>query len=138
MAFATTDDVSARLGRNLEASEIDAVTFLLDAATASVTLEAGRTDAWAAALTPVPAMLRFVTVDVVCRALANPSGLASLQEQLGSASYSARFRDAGGGLELTPSERRIVRLAAGRAATGSVAVESILTPLYSLDEETIV
>jgi hypothetical protein len=118
-----------RLGRTLDEGEVGPVEMLLEAATAVVAGAAGKTDGWAEALSPVPALLRFVTVEIVCRALANPQGIQSLQEGLGAHSSTVRFRDEGGGLWLTAQEARMVRHTVYGSSSGSVRIDSIIVDL---------
>lgn len=126
MAFATTEDIAARLGRSLTTGEESAVTLLLELATSLIVAEAKQTDAWATALDPVPGVLRTVCIEATTRALSNPQGLASLQETLGAYSSSVQFRDyATAGLLLTKDERRLVRRFAG---TGGFAAITLETP----------
>lgn len=127
MAFATTSDVSARLGRTLTSGEETSVEYLLDAAAAVIADAAGRTEAEIDALDTVPPILRFVSVEITTRALANPNSLDSLSETIGANGYSARFRDAG--LTLTATEERLVRGAVRGSSSGSVRVESIASEL---------
>lgn len=125
-AFATTTDVELRLGRELTTAEEDQVELLTAAATAVITQEAGKTEAWADDLDPVPRVLRYLTVELVLRAMANPQGVVSFTEQLGAYSTSQRFRDTGGGLLLTKQEGILVRQAVYGETTGSARLGSIL------------
>lgn len=127
MAFATAEDIAARLGRSLTTSEEPAVDLLLDAATALIALDVGKTEAWAAALTPVPTVLRVLCIELTTRALANPQGIANLSETLGAYSSSVRFRDYdGAGLCLTTTEGRLARRVVYGQDTASPTVGSIL------------
>lgn len=132
MAFASTSDVGDRLGRVLSAGEEQSVQLLLDGATAVIAHAAGRDDAWATDLDPVPELIRFLAIEVACRALANPNQLDSLQETLGQASYSARFRDAG--LMLTDTEQALVT-AALYTGTGSSRVSSIVDDVLDMQDD---
>ena len=127
MAFATTSDVSARLGRTLTSGEETTVEFLLDGAAAIIADAAGQTEDYFLELDPVPPILLFVSVEVACRALANPNGLDSLSETVGANSYSVRFRDAG--LGLTRDERRQIRaLVRSIDGTGTFATVTLESP----------
>lgn len=130
MAFATTDDVGTRLGRDLSDPETLAVTFLLEGATAVIAEGAGRDDDWAAALDPVPKLLKLLAVELTCRALANPNALDGLTEQLGAFNYSARFRNEGGGLLLTKTEELIVGRVVNGSNRASPRTPSILDDIY--------
>jgi len=124
MALAKPEDVAARLGRELDDEETTAVGFLLDAATAVVeeAIEGPADD-------PAPPVLRFVAVEVVVRALANPNGLASRSETLGAYSHSEAFLS-GAGLMLTKTEELMVRRAALGAVAGSVAIPSHVDDIF--------
>jgi hypothetical protein len=114
VAFATVSDVATRQGRTLTSAEEDSVELLLDFATAAIADAALKDDVWADALDPVPTILQGLTVELVGRALANPSGLTSLQEQIGSYQYMQSFnRDLPAAFVLTDIERRIVRRTVG-------------------------
>src|SRR5688500_16488968 len=124
MAFATSADVADRLGRTLTDGEEASVDLLLVLAQGVIAEAAGADDAWAAALSPVPVVLRALTIELVCRALANPNGLDSLAEGLGQHNYQARFREYG--LWLSEREEALVRRAAGTTTSGSALVRSIV------------
>ena len=114
MAFATVEDVATRQGKTFTEDEEATVELLLDFATAAVADAAGQDDAWATALSPVPTIIKGLTVELVGRALANPSGLTSLQEQIGSYQYMQSFnRDLPAAFVLTDIERRIIRRTVG-------------------------
>lgn len=129
MAFATTEDVADRLGRVLSAGEEQSITFLLDGATAVIALAAGSDSD---DIDPVPDLLRFLAVELACRALANPNSLDSLQEQIGQANYSARFRDAG--LMLTRTEELLVSQAVNGTLSGSSTPRALQDRLIDLNE----
>ena len=133
MAFATTTDIADRLGRTLTSGEEQSVELLLDLATGVIAEAAGEDDAWAAALTPVPTLLRAVCIELTCRALANPNSLESLAEGLGQHNYQARFREYG--LWLSEHEEALVRRAAGSTTSGSVLVKSIVGKADTVNED---
>lgn len=122
MAFATSDDVATRLARELSSAETSAADFLLDAVAAEIaqavdTAEGDITD---------PGMLRFISVEAVCRALANPSGATSTSETVGSYNYAVSFpANEGDGL-LTPYEEGVARYAVHGTNSASVHLGSIL------------
>ena len=112
--FATVAEVQTRQGRTFTASETSAVDLLLEMATAAIAAAADKTDAWAAALDPVPTILKGLTIELVGRALANPSGLHSQSETLGSYSNSQSFsKEVPAAFVLTNLERRVVRRTVG-------------------------
>ena len=126
MAFATAANVATRQNRTFTTGEEAAVVLLLDFATGAIAEAAGRDDAWATALTPVPTIIKGLTVELVGRALANSEGLTSLQEQVGSYQYMKSFnKEATAAFSLTAIERRIVR-----RTLGSVNYD-VRTPTYT-------
>lgn len=129
MAFASVDDIANRLGRDLSGGETTSVELLLEGATAVIANAADKDDDWATDLeaATVPRILKFVCIEAVCRALANPSSLQSLQEALGQASYSARF---GPGLMLTDSEQLLVRREVYGTGSGSSRPEGFIEELH--------
>ena len=133
MAFATTDDVKARLGRDLTDGETNAAAYLLEAAAAIICEAAERDEEAILAMDPMPPVLRFIAVELVARALSNPAGLESLEKTLGSYSSAQRFRDRGEGssdLVLSETEEQMVRRAVNGRLSGSVPVESIVDDVY--------
>ena len=110
MAFATVTDVATRQGRTFTTAEENQVTLLIELATAAIADAALKDDAWAAALTPVPDIIKGLTIELVGRALANSEGLTSQSEQIGSYQYMKSFnKEATTAFALTGMERRIVR-----------------------------
>lgn len=134
MTFATADDIAQRRGRTFTEDERAMADLLCEAATAVITDAAGKTDAWADTLDPVPRILKFVAIEVVARVMPNPDGLRSFQEQLGAYSHSESYRDVatGGGLLLTQSEVLLVRRAVWGTTSGSVKVASAATEIADL------
>jgi hypothetical protein len=114
VAFATVTDVATRQGRTFTSVEEDSVEVLLDYATASIADAALKDDDWAAALDPVPTILKGLCIELVGRAMANSEGLTSLSEQIGSYQYQKSFgRDNSAAFTLNAIERRIVRRTVG-------------------------
>ena len=107
MPWPTSEDIGARLGRPLSAGEETGVDLLIEGASVVV---ADAADKEPDDIDPVPGPLRFLAIEVICRAMANPNSLDSLNEQIGSYQYGARFR-AEAGLFLTDHEERRVRRA---------------------------
>lgn len=130
MAFATSDDVEARLGRDLTTAEQPQVTAMLDDATSAIAEAAGKPDGWSAGLSPIPSQLKSLAVTLVVRSMANPQGLTSQQEALGAWSYSNRFDTSLGGLALTEAEERMVRRVIYGGTSASVPIPSIVDDLY--------
>lgn len=132
MAFATVEDVQTRLARTLSAAEQDAVELLLDGVAAEIALAVGRdlddiTD---------PGILRFISIEAVCRVMANPQGARSTSEEVGSYNYSISFPDPDPGL-LTTAEERQAREAVFGVVSASARVESIADDVldYRFDGE---
>jgi hypothetical protein len=137
VAFATTDDIAARLEEpELSAESEAAASMLLDLATAVVTQAAGKDSDWADALDPVPDVLRGLTIEVVCRAMARPRGLVSVSETLGQHQRSENYGTSGGSssLFLTDLEERIVREAVYGTLTGSSTPRALPDRLIDLAE----
>jgi hypothetical protein len=127
MAFASVGDITARLGVLSKAQE-DAAGFLLEGAQAVVEEAAEKTEEELGE--NPPSILRFVTVEVVCRALANPQGLSSQSETLGSYAHTERFSaEAESGLLLTKTEELLVRRAVHGALSGTVQIGSVASDL---------
>ena len=98
----------------LTTAEENQVTLLIELATAAIADAALKDDAWAAALTPVPDIIKGLTIELVGRALANSEGLTSQSEQIGSYQYMKSFnKEATTAFALTGMERRIVRRTVG-------------------------
>lgn len=137
-SFATTADVSARLGRALTTFETDTQVPLLLELTAGLIADACDQDAdWATALDPVPINFRMVTIEAVVRSIQNPSGARQLSQQLGAFSHSASY-DAGAlGLMLTADEIGRVRRAIFGRSSGSVRVGSMLDDIYPDTDSTL-
>ena len=117
MAIATIDDVAARMGLTFTVAQEAQAELLLESATGIVAAAAGKDDDWAAALSPVPAVVKAITVEMVRRAMVNPSGLSSSSEQLGQYQYSEGYRQGAGELSITETERLQLR----RAVWGTLA-----------------
>lgn len=133
MAFATSTDVARRLGRDLTSSEEDQVELLLDLATAAIANAADLTDAEAS--TPVPTVIRGFCIELTCRALANPSGLFSKSETIGSYSYTQNFnRDVSSAMALSDVEVLVIRRTLLGSNAGSARAENVLDLCAELDD----
>lgn len=126
MPFATTQDVSARLGRELTEAEDEQAEYLLEAATSVVAEAVDQDDAWADSLDPVPNIVRVVTTELAVRAMANPSGAASVQETLGQYSHSTRYDPGTAGMLLTDVETMLVRRTINGQLSGSARLDSMV------------
>lgn len=131
MAFATTSDVAARLGRALTSAEEDQAEALLDAAQATIEVVIDRAEA---DLDTVPDVCGSVCVSMVLRGMANPHGFASDTESLGAYSKSQTYgRDSGSELTPTQAETLILRRAVYGKTTASSKMEATLLK-EALDE----
>lgn len=131
MPYAEASDIETRLrprlGREFTDDEEAAADLLCEAASAVIDDAVGQTPK------DVPPVLRFIAIEVVCRAMANPQGLISEQEGLGAYSYAQRFASGeGAGLWLTELEERMARRAVYGSLTGSVEVESIASDICTI------
>lgn len=139
MAFATTEDVAARLGRELTSAEEDSAELSLELAEGLIVAEAGRDEAWAEVLDPVPTYFRALCIEKAIGVLANPRNLAQASESLGAFSHSETFpRSLDAGIFLTDEEAAQVRFVIYGATSASPRMESILDDLgydLTLDEE---
>lgn len=133
MAFATSQDIETRVGRDLTTAELAQAGQLLDAATAIMAEAAGKDDDWADELSPVPQILKTVCIEIVSRVLDNPSNLDSFRESIGAYSYSKDFR--AGYLMPTPAERDLIRRVAGTPTTASPRVKSFIEDIFPLHAE---
>lgn len=121
-AFATVAEVTKRLGRPLDSEETASIPFLLNMAAVVIADAAGYDDGWAVSLDPVPRMLRNMSVELVCRALPNPSQYSTWSQQVGSYNFQADASSAG--MVLSPLETMMVRRAVHGRTTASARVDS--------------
>ncbi len=129
MAFATVDDVQTRLARTLSADEQDAATLLLDGVAAEIALAVGLD---LADITD-PGVLRFISIEAVCRVMANPSGARSTSESLGAYQYAVSFFESQAGL-LNEREERQIREAVWGSTAAGVRTESVIDDVIELAE----
>lgn len=130
-AFATASDFAdIRLGRALTDAETTQVEGLLGMAAAAIADACGKDLDWAAALDPVPPMLRILSMEIVARVIQNPQGLRSGSVSLGAYSRSGTYADGAGGFALTALEERLARRAVFGANTGSSRPASTASEVY--------
>jgi hypothetical protein len=126
MAYATATDIETRLkptlGRDLTADETAAAELLCEGATGVIVECHGGDEI----TDSPPRLLRIVAIEVVRRAMANPNGLQSEQETLGSYSHAQRFL-ADGNLELKGVEERMVRGAVHGRLSGTSQMHSLVS-----------
>lgn len=126
--FASIEDVALRLGRDLTDSEESSVELLLNLASAAIRSAVDKPDDWMP--DPVPDLVRGFTIELTCRAMANPEGLFSKSETIGSYSYTNSFsKDRPSGLSLTDDEVLALRRAVWKSNSGSARADSIATGL---------
>lgn len=126
MAFATTDDIAARLGRELSDSELDRAEWIIPLVQALILEVAGTAEP-----NPAPAYYRALCVEKTINVIENPSGLATESESLGDWSHSQTFQRAGdAGVFLTDREEQMIRRIANNAASGSSRPHSIVHDTY--------
>jgi hypothetical protein len=136
MAFASADDVATRLGETpLSEADQAAASQLLDFATAVLTDAVDKSTGWADELDPVPEVLKGLAVELVCRAMASPQGLAAASETLGAYTREETYRrDLSTAMALTPVEERIARSAVYGSSSGSSSPESLVDRIVELRE----
>lgn len=131
MAFATTDDVVARLGRALTEPEEALSEYVIDEVAGLIADACGKDAEWASALSPVPAVCKNLCVERAIQIGSNPNNLASESEQLGAHQHSRTFpRSLDGGIFLTDAEERRVRRAVFGNTSGSAVMRSVVDDLY--------
>lgn len=133
MAFATAQDVADRLAKTLTTLEQTAATAVIDTVTGLIAYEAGETDAWATALSPVPAYYKALCIDKTVLALVNPTNAESTSESLGAYSNHVIYTRGTAhelGIFLDDDEVRKVRQIANNAVSVSVPVHSLLHDVY--------
>lgn len=124
MAFATNADMAARLGVTFTAAQQDQADAALDAATALIAAELDRVEA---EISPVPELVKQVTITAALRIFSNPQGALSESETLGSYSHSERYSE---GVELSAMDRLLVRRAYFGTSSGSARPESTVDETY--------
>lgn len=132
MAFATSDDVAIRLGRDLTAAEEAFADEVIADVQSLIAEMLGEDDDWADDLNPVPRVFKTICVEKAILVGSNPNGLTSRSETLGSFSESETFRRDAGGIMLTDDEERRVRLAYYGRSSGSSRPESTADEVHDL------
>jgi len=125
-AFASLNDVERRLGYTLDDEKSATAQFLLNMSAAVIADAAGYDDGWAASLRPVPQLLRLLSVELVCRSIANPSQYAQITQQVGSYSFQAEQQTVG--MTLSDTETLMIRRAVHGRTTDTATVESNFKP----------
>lgn len=126
MAFATSEHVATRLGRDLTAAEQELVEQVIGDVAGLIAAAVGKTEAWAAALDPVPVYFRALCIEKAISIGSNPANLAAQTKQIGSYSIGETFRRSdAAAIFLTPGEERAVRRAYYGASSASARIGSI-------------
>jgi len=136
MPLATSADVETRLRRELTEAEEESAEQTIETVTGLVADVVDQKVEWVEALDPVSPVLRALCVERAITALANPTGIASESETLGTHSYSQTHRSVseGGGLELTGAEERLVRRAVYSPKSASSTPGSTIDRLINVRE----
>jgi hypothetical protein len=129
MAWPTNADIATRLARTLTTAEEEQADLLLEQAIAAVADACGKDDDWSAALTPIPAALAGIVIEVVARAISAPVGVRSQSLGQWSESYPDQLAQ---GLQLTPAEERRARRIVFGSNSGSATLPSVLDDLFDL------
>lgn len=143
MAFASTDDVAVRLGRDLTEAEAAMAEQVIGLVTGAIVDAVGKDADWADALDPIPATFQAMCIDKVIAVGSNPQGLAGESETLGHHTHSKTYRWAseGGGasvVALTDAEKLIVRrIVWGTTTSAGRTGPAILDDLYPYPLETL-
>lgn len=139
-AFATAADIETRAMRSLSAAEEALVEMLLDAVGDEILEAVGRDGDWFDDLDETgKAFLacKGASIEAINRVLANPNSAESMQEQLGSYSYSQGFRKAAvnAGLYLSDLERRRIRKAVYGRNVVSSRMESVVSEVFTNEND---
>lgn len=129
-AFATSDDVQTRLGRDLTDDETAQVEAVLDSIAGMIRSEVGKADDWDP--DPIPSTLSELSIQKAILSIVNPNNLAA--RTLGS--FSETFQRAqDGGLLFSADEGRRLRRAVYGSSAGTARMRShVDTTLDLLDD----
>lgn len=132
MSLATSQDVSARLRRELTEPEEEAAEILLESATELIVDAVGGDVTTAMLETLDNRTLWVVCVECVVRGFDTPAGARSSSQTLGLYTKSISYTDSqsGGGLFLTEREERMVRRAVFGVSTIGVRLPSLLDEVW--------
>lgn len=130
MAFATKEEVAARLARSLTTAEENAVDLVIELVQGSIADLVGEGATWADELDPVPAYYRALCIEKAIGAISNPQSLAAESKQLGSYSSSKTYQRAqDAGIFFTEREEAQIRRTYGSGLSGSSRPDSLATEL---------
>jgi hypothetical protein len=124
--FATVAEVENRLGRDLNDREVAQASMCIASATINILNAVDKSPSWVVPAEIKPT-LSMLCVEIACRAMSNPQGLASVSESLGEHTVTQAFsRDIpGGGMALTTAEELMVRRLVYGSNTGSSHARSV-------------
>ncbi len=136
MPLATSADVEKRLCRELSEAEKESAEQTIETVTALIADALDQKVEWVEELDPVSPVLRALCVERAITVLANPTGISSESETLGTHTYSQTHRkpSEGGGLELTGAEERLVKRAVYSPKSASSTVGSTIDRLINVRE----
>jgi hypothetical protein len=128
VAFAKTEDVAARLGRDLTEAEKTSYGTLLEFASAVIEEAVEKAED---AFTEVPKLLQMMAVELSLRGAANPKGIESTEKTLGQYSHAERYRAAqGADMLLSQTEELMLRRAVWGRTTTSQRVEGHIDDVF--------
>lgn len=123
MAYASVEDVEARLGRDLEASESQIVTTRLNDIELMIRHRVPDLDTKVATGVIDPALIVMVECDAILRLVRNPDGYTA--ETDGNYSYQISKEVASGKLDILPAEWALLGV-----RNGAFTIRPSLAPLY--------
>lgn len=123
MAYASVEDVEARLGRDLEASESQIVTTRLNDIELMIRHRVPDLDTKVATGVIDPALVVMVECDAILRLVRNPDGFTA--ETDGNYSYQISKEVASGKLDILPAEWALLGV-----RNGAFTIRPSLAPLY--------
>lgn len=126
VTLATLDELALRLGYTPVAAE---ATMLLELATGLILDAVDRDAEWLSTLTPVPAVLRAVCLEMVARVMQNRASARSESETIGQYQHSVSYTNGASGLALTDAEVILARRTVVGFSSGSARVDSLITEL---------
>jgi len=130
MAFATADELAARLGLTLTPGEIERAGALLVDVSALMLIELGWSTEPEELEEPRWPLLRLVALQVAGRWWTNPNAIAS--EVIGDYSYRLD-RSQMTGLDFNEAERKLLQRISGRGVITSVRVAGGIGPADSIE-----
>jgi len=132
MAYATAEDVAARLGRELEDGEVLLVDTRLGDAELLLKQRIPDLDEQVAASDDYEALVTMVESEMILRLVRNPDGYS--QESDGNYSYAIYQAVASGKLEITADELRLL----GYSSSGMFEITPVLPTPWTTEGEPLV